>query len=185
MSPTIRKYENKDYLGLYAMHLHFETDHAFAGLPPKPPGKVHGWLNTLLANHQYRHYIIESEKHITGHGVLCLGEADTAEILMFLSKGFPEKDFGRELFLGMLHEACKAFHVKIIRISVQKENQPLLRLADECGFVSKTPAKTPCDNLILERGLGCAKCILDACPFYNARFQDHPGEKSSSTMEAA
>ena len=112
MTAAIRKYENRDYLGLYAMHLHFETCHAFTGLLPKAPGTVHSWLNTLLGNHQYRHYVIESENHITGHGIICLQEADTAEILLFLSKEFQESDLGRELFLAMMHEACKGLLLK-------------------------------------------------------------------------
>ncbi len=170
MAIALRRYENQDYLGLYNMYLHFEPKMACQGLPPASPDRIHKWLNSLLAGSHNRHFVIESDYHVIGHGILCPNSSTTTELSLFLKQDFRGKHLGRELLVRLMHEACLCMHLKKVWVSVHPENGPIMRLAQQFDFKPQDSKELHFSEFILEKDVGHEVCLKSACPFYDACF---------------
>ena len=164
---TIRKLEPADGDNVLSMYEEFEPKAEFQGLPPRTRENTAHWLQALrLAGDG--EFVIEVNRKIVGHSMLCLMENKTeAELAIFIHQDYRGCGLGKRLLLGTLNYGCKVLELDRVLLSVQGSNPRALHLFEKVGFREGTELNALQWELEMMRPSHCERCKQKRCVLFD------------------
>jgi RimJ/RimL family protein N-acetyltransferase len=160
---TLRKMKPADHEGVVAMYGAFEPKGEFQGLPPRNRELTMRWLQRLRESGSIE-FVIEVNRRIVGHSMLCLEEDKIrAELAIFLHQDYRGRGLGKRLLLGTLNYGCQILKLSRVWLSVQGSNPYALYLFEKVGFRSHGETEPSQWELEMERPSHCEHCREQQC----------------------